>query len=110
MYQLINKDAVFQFLGEDPDFIKPILEIVLNVNLNELKQLDALYEAEEYEEVKIKCHKAKSAMGYVGSSHTKKILQTIELDVINTYPELKDDLKKDVDLLEVELKHFLEHL
>jgi len=110
MYELINKDVIYQFLGDDPELIRPMLELVLNNNLKELKNLDELFQSEEYEEVKIKCHKAKSAMGYVGSSHTKKILQAIEIDVKEAYPKMKTDLANDIVKLEEELKHFLEKL
>ncbi|WP_200979030.1 Hpt domain-containing protein [Echinicola sp. 20G] len=110
MYELINKDVIHQFLGDDPELIKPMLEMILHNNLPELNDLDKYFDEEQYDEVKIRCHKAKSAMGYVGSSHTQKILQEIEKDVKEVYPKKKNDLIKDIRLVEKELHQLLEDI
>ncbi|UCS95884.1 hypothetical protein KZP23_18660 [Echinicola marina] len=110
MYKLINKDVIFQFLGDNPELIKPMMEMVLNNNILDLKNLDQFYDQKNYEEVKLKCHKAKSAMGYVGSSQTKKLLQSIELDVRENFPKHKAELKEHIAILETELKKLLGEL
>ncbi|WP_246581600.1 Hpt domain-containing protein [Echinicola shivajiensis] len=110
MYKLINKDVIFQFLGDNPELIKPMMEMVLNNNILDLKDLDQFYDKGNFDEVKLKCHKAKSAMGYVGSSQTKKLLQSIEVDVKENYPNYKDELKEHITILEEELKQFLGEL
>ncbi|AWW28942.1 hypothetical protein DN752_01670 [Echinicola strongylocentroti] len=107
MYDLINKDVIFQFLGDDPELIRPMLEMVLNNSLPELDQLDALYQKCDYEEVRIKVHKAKSAIGYVGATSTRKLLQEIEKDVPNVYPKNIHSLKQDIEIIKKEITHFL---
>ncbi|AGA79524.1 Hpt domain-containing protein [Echinicola vietnamensis] len=107
MYELINKDVIFQFLGDDPELIRPMLEMVMNNNLTELDELDSLFDEGNYEEVRIKVHKAKSAMGYVGASSTKKMLQEIEKDVPNIYPQNITALKADIEIIKREISDFL---
>ncbi|QDH80658.1 Hpt domain-containing protein [Echinicola soli] len=110
MYELINKDVIFQFLGDDPELIRPMLEMVLNNNLTELEELDSLYQKGNYDEVRIKVHKAKSAMGYVGASSTKNLLQEIEKDVANTYPKNISALKAEIEIIKKEISDFLKSM
>ncbi|GGF26981.1 Hpt domain-containing protein [Echinicola rosea] len=110
MYELINKDVIFQFLGDDPELIRPMLEMMLNNSLTDLEDLDSLYQQGKYEEVRIKVHKGKSMMGYVGASSTKKMLQEIEKDVPNAYPRNINALKADIEILKNEISDFLKEI
>lgn len=110
MYQLINPQTIFQFFGdEDEDMLREMIQIILDTNFQDLKHLDQYYESGDLVMVKKKCHKAKPSMSYVGAMKTRKLLEEIERDLENSYPKYQE-LLKDLDILDSELRHFLEDL
>ncbi len=110
MYQLINSQTIFQYFGDDDkDMIKEMIQIILETNLSDLKELDSFYDQNDFVTVKKRCHKAKPSMSYVGAIDTRKLLEEIEADLENSR-ERYDLLKSQITIIEKELSDFLEKL
>ena len=110
MYKLINPQSIFQYFGEDDkEMIIEMINIIIDTNLHDLKQLDIFYENKDFDFVKKKCHKAKPSMSYIGALGTRKILENIESDLENSR-ELYQNLKENITIIEEELSHFIENL
>ncbi|WP_229802455.1 Hpt domain-containing protein [Echinicola pacifica] len=84
--------------------------MILNNSLPELEQLDELYENGDYESVRIKVHKAKSAMGYVGAQQTRQLLLEIEKGVKEVYPEKNAQLKSELEIVRQEVQQFISEI
>ncbi|MDN3670918.1 hypothetical protein QWY93_16495 [Echinicola jeungdonensis] len=110
MYKVIDKEVIFQFLGEDRDLLPQMMEMILTINLPELKGLPELYENGLYEDVRIKVHKAKSTMGYLGALEVKQLLQSMEKDIPTTFPEKYDKLQGFIITIEKELNNLIGEL
>ncbi len=108
MYKIIDKKVIFQFLGEDMDLLPQMLEMIMTINLPELKSLPDLYENGQYEDVRIKVHKAKSTMGYLGALSVKELLQAMEKDIPTTFPDKYALLHKYIIIIEKELTDFID--
>ncbi len=110
MYQLINSQTIFQYFGDDDkDMIKEMIQIILETNLSDLKELDSFYDQNDFVTVKKRCHKAKPSMSYVGALDTRKLLEEIEADLENSQ-ERYALLKSQIAIIEKELSDFLEKL
>jgi HPt (histidine-containing phosphotransfer) domain-containing protein len=107
MYQLISPQTIIQYFGDDDkDMLREMVQIILDTNLNDLKQLQPFYDAGDFGTIKKKCHKAKPSMSYVGAVDTRKILEQIEADLENSAPKYKM-LLEHIAIIEDELKNFL---
>lgn len=110
MYQIVNPQTIFQYFGDDDkEMIKEMIEIIIETNLHDLKELDQFYDQNDYATVKKRCHKAKPSMSYVGALETRKLLEAIEVDLENSRDNY-DLLKSQIIIIEQELKDFLEKL
>lgn len=107
MYELINAQTIFQYFGDDDkEMIREMIQIILETNLHDLKQLDVHYDEKDFVTIKKKCHKAKPSMSYIGAVDTRKMLEAIEADLENSYP-VYISLKNNIGLIEKELNDFL---
>ena len=53
MYQLISEKAIYQYFGDDdPDMIREMIEIILNTNIKDLKELESFYGVGDFATVK----------------------------------------------------------
>ncbi|WP_228527685.1 Hpt domain-containing protein [Pararhodonellum marinum] len=104
---LINEQSIYHFFGEDEEMMHQMLQIIINTNLKELKQLETLFQNEDYKMVKKKCHKSKPSMSYIGAIKTKKILEEIEADVLGSYPKKFQELDDHIQTIERELNEFM---
>ncbi len=110
MYQLINPQTIYQFFGDDDeDMLREMIHIILDTNFKDLKHLDQYYDSGDLIMVKKKCHKAKPSMSYVGAMKTRKILEEIEHNLENSYTKYQE-LLRDLDILDNELRDFLKNL
>ncbi|SNS45742.1 Hpt domain-containing protein [Belliella buryatensis] len=110
MYQIVNPQTIFQYFGDDDkEMIKEMIQIILETNLHDLKELDQYYDQNDYATVKKRCHKAKPSMSYVGALDTRKLLESIEADLENSRANY-DLLKSQISIIENELRDFLEKL
>jgi hypothetical protein len=67
----------------------------------------SVFEAGDFKTIKMRCHKGKSTMSYIGALQVRKILEEIEKDPENAYPAHSKQLQKDLKKVEEELKLFL---
>lgn len=110
MNEFINPQTIFQYFGDDDkEMIREMIQIILDTNLYDLKQLDVHYEEKDYLTVKKKCHKVKPSMSYIGAIDSRKMLESIEADLENSYP-IYMSLKRNIEMIEIELKDFLAKL
>ncbi|MFD2036162.1 Hpt domain-containing protein [Belliella marina] len=110
MYQLVNPQSIFQYFGDDDkEMLREMIQIILDTNLHDLKGLDQYYAERDFDSIKKKCHKAKPSMSYIGAIDTRKLLESIEKDLENSYPTF-EKLKLDIEIIEKELHTFLEGL
>ncbi|MCH7410900.1 Hpt domain-containing protein [Belliella sp. DSM 111904] len=110
MYNIVVPQTIYQFFGDDDvEMIKEMVQIIIDTNVQDLKEMDQYYDSKEYDIIKRKCHKAKPSMSYIGAIKTRKLLESIEEELENSRPTY-DLLKKDLEIIEFELKDFLAEL
>ncbi|EOZ98610.1 hypothetical protein A33Q_1264 [Indibacter alkaliphilus LW1] len=110
MYQLISPQTIIQYFGDDDEeMLREMIQIIIDTNLHDLKQLKQYYDNEEYAVIKKKCHKAKPSMSYVGAMKTRKLLEEIEGNLENSF-DTYQELLRQIDIIEQELKNFLKSI
>lgn len=110
MYQLISPQTIFQYFGDDDkEMLQEMIQIILDSNLQDLKNMDQLYNEKDWSMIKKRCHKAKPSMSYIGAMQTRKILESIESDLEGSQPKF-DELLQHIELIEKELHTFLDSL
>ena len=110
MYQFISEQSIYQYFGEDdPDMIVEMVQIIIETNIKDLKELDIFYKKGDFNTIKRRCHKAKPSMIYIGALKTRKILEEIEYSVEN-YQVLNTNLQTHLIKIETELNQFLKEL
>ena len=107
MYQLINEKTILQYFGnDDPVMLREMVQIIIDINLKELKNLNQSYLNADYSTIKKCCHKSKPSMSYIGALKTRKILEDIESDIENSH-ELYETLQSHLLVIEAELIKFM---
>jgi len=107
MYTLIHRETIFHYF-EDKEMAVQMVEIIMETNLKDLMNLPTLYTRKDFKKIKTRCHKGKSTMSYIGALQVRKLLEEIEKDPKNSYPEHKDQLHNYLQILERELQNFLD--
>lgn len=108
MYQIISEQTIFQYFGDDdPEMTKEMVQIILETNITDLKELGEFYKIKDFVTIKKRCHKAKPTMSYIGALKTRKILEEIESDLENS-EKLNETLQKHLVVIEQELEDFLQ--
>jgi HPt (histidine-containing phosphotransfer) domain-containing protein len=107
MYQIISEQSIYQYFGDDdPEMTREMIQIILDTNIKELKELNELYELKDFATIKKRCHKAKPTMSYIGAMRSRKLLEEIESN-IESSEELNNTLQEQLDLIILELNEFL---
>jgi HPt (histidine-containing phosphotransfer) domain-containing protein len=107
MYQIISEQSIYQYFGDDdPDMIREMIQIIIETNIKDLKELGSFYKDGDFETIKKRCHKAKPSMSYIGAVKTRKILEEIETNLENS-ASLNDSLQEHIRLIESELNAFV---
>jgi HPt (histidine-containing phosphotransfer) domain-containing protein len=107
MYQIISEQSIYQYFGDDdPDMLREMIQIILDTNIKDLKELSSFYRDEDYITIKKRCHKAKPSMSYIGAIKTRKTLEEIEANLENS-AALNVSLQEQLRLIETELKTFV---
>lgn len=110
MYKLISEQTIYQYFGDDdPDMIRSMINIILETNIQDLKELTSFYENDDFDSIKKRCHKAKPTMSYIGAIRSRKLLEEIEANLENSR-ELNQKLQEDLAIIDTELNQFLEKL
>lgn len=107
MYQLISEQSIYQYFGDDdPEMIREMIQIIIDTNIKDLKELGSFYKDGDFAAIKRRCHKAKPSMSYIGAIRTRKILEEIEANLENS-ASLNDSLQEQIRLIENELIEFI---
>jgi hypothetical protein len=107
MYRIISEQSIYQYFGkDDPKMICEMIQIILDTNIKDLKELGLFYEEEDYATIKNRCHKAKPSMSYIGAIKTRKTLEEIEANLENS-ASLNESLQEQIRLIETELSTFV---
>lgn len=107
MYKIISEQAIYQYFGDDdPDMIREMIQIILDTNIQDLKELDTFYAIHDFKTIKKRCHKAKPSMSYIGAVKTRKLLEDIEANLENS-EEINQKLQAEIRIIESELSQFL---
>lgn len=107
MYKLIDEKTILQYFGDDdPQMLKEMVQIIIDINLKELKELNQFYPIADFQTIKKRCHKSKPSMSYIGALKTRKILEEIESDIENSH-QLNDTLQSHLVIIEDELIKFM---
>jgi hypothetical protein len=110
MYQLISEQSIYQYFGDDdPDMVKTMIQIILDTNIPDLKELTDFYEKNDFVTIKKRIHKAKPTMSYIGALSTKKLMESIEENVQDSL-HLNKQLQSNLITIEKELREFLEKI
>jgi len=110
MYQIISEQSIYQYFGDDdPDMIREMIQIILDTNIKDLKELGSFYDDEDFVTIKKRCHKAKPSMSYIGAIKTRKTLEEIEANLENS-ALLNDSLQEQIQLIESELNLFVSRI
>jgi len=107
MYTIIHKGTIFHYFGDESEMAVQMVEVILDSNLKDLKQLPELFQQEKHDEIKVRCHKGKSTMSYIGALQVRKLLEEIEQDPKTQYPPNREQLARDLEVVEEELHDFL---
>lgn len=107
---MISPQVIYQFFGDDDnEMLKDMIEIILETNLKDLKELETAYEEKDFLTIKKRCHKAKPSMSYIGAVETRRLLEEIEQDMERSYNKYLE-LLKHIRIIEKELQEFLQNL
>lgn len=107
MYQVISEQSIYHYFGDDdPEMIREMIQIILDTNIKDLKELGLFYKEGDFATIKRRCHKAKPTMSYIGAIKTRKILEEIEANLENS-ASLNDSLQAQISLIEIELNEFV---
>lgn len=110
MYQIISEQSIYQYFGDDdPDMIREMIQIIIDTNIKDLKELGMFYDDGDYSTIKKRCHKAKPSMSYIGAIKTRKTLEEIEANLENS-AYLNDSLQEQIQLIESELNLFVSRI
>ncbi|SEI85425.1 hypothetical protein SAMN05192553_101548 [Cyclobacterium xiamenense] len=107
MYKQIKPDMIFHYFDQDIELINEILELVMDLNIQDLKQLMPLYDLGEIAAIKQKFHKSKPVFGFLGASGVNQHIEKIEEDIQNKFPIHHNELLVLLDELETDLQDFL---
>ncbi|EAZ82741.1 Hpt domain-containing protein [Algoriphagus machipongonensis] len=110
MYQLISEQSIYQYFGDDdPEMIQEMIQIILDTNIKDLKELDEFYHKGDFVTIKKRCHKAKPSMSYIGAIKTRKLLEEIEANLENSHDQ-NQVLQEHLDTIIAELDTFVSSL
>lgn len=107
MYQIISEQSIYQYFGDDdPEMIREMIQIIIDTNIKDLKELGLFYSDGDFSTIKKRCHKAKPSMSYIGAVKTRKTLEEIEANLENS-AVLNKSLQEQLQLIESELNLFI---
>lgn len=107
MYKQIKPDMIYHYFDQDIELIHEIIELVLELNVQDLKNLLPLYEAGQLSVIKKKFHRSKPILSLLGANRLNKKINALEKEITNNFPEIYPDFLKSLDELEQDLHFFL---
>ncbi|MEX2566348.1 MAG: hypothetical protein WD431_10425, partial [Cyclobacteriaceae bacterium] len=109
-YKQIKPDMIYHYFDQDIDLIYEIVELVMDLNIQDLKTLYPLYDLGEFQTIAKKFHKSKPVFSFLGAVSVNEVIEKIEKDVENHFPLLYQNLLGQLNDLEEDLKIFLKKI
>ena len=110
-YRVIDTDRLKTFAGNDPKFMRQVIEIFLKRTPEYMKELRAAVKDKDWKNIKMMSHKLKPTFTYVGMEDFTELVGSIEqyavkkdLDTINS---IMTEVWEDCQLAFDEFKDFL---
>ncbi|AEL28128.1 hypothetical protein [Cyclobacterium marinum] len=107
MYKQIKPDMIYHYFDEDIELIHEIIELVLELNVQDLKTLLPLYETGQLSAIKKKFHRSKPIFSLLGANLVNKKINALEKEITNNFSDIYPDFLKTLDELEQDLHFFL---
>jgi len=107
MYKQIKPDMIYHYFDQDIELIHEIIELVLELNVQDLKNLMPLYQEGEISQIKKKFHKSKPVFSLLGASNVNKIIVILEHNIDEQFPEKYPSFLEILKELEQDLHSFL---
>ena len=107
MYKQIKPDMIYHYFDQDTELIHEIIELVLELNVQDLKNLMPLYEEGQISIIKKKFHKSKPVFSLLGANNLNKSISALEYDIDDQFLEKYPFLLKNLNELEEDLNSFL---
>lgn len=107
MYKQIKPDMIYHYFDEDIELIHEIIELVLELNVQDLKTLLPLYESGQFNVIKKKFHRSKPVFSLLGANLVNKNINALEKEITKNFPEIYPEFLKSLDELEQDLHSFL---
>jgi septation ring formation regulator EzrA len=106
MYTLIEPERIFHFF-DDAESVDEMLRLILITNINELKELQQVYNSGDYVKARKICHKSKPTMVYLGALQVRDALENLERNIPDKFEYLYPAFLEDLTVLENEINTFL---
>ncbi|MDN3689980.1 Hpt domain-containing protein [Cyclobacterium jeungdonense] len=110
MYKQIKPDMIYHYFDQDLELIYEIIELVIDLNIQDLKNLMPLYDLGETTAIKQKFHKTKPVFGFLGATGINEHIEKIEADIPGLFPVYYQELLKKLFELEDDLHSFLKKI
>jgi len=107
MYKQIKPDMIYHYFDQDIELIHEIIELVLELNVQDLKNLMPLYQEGEISQIKKKFHKSKPVFSLLGATNVNKNIVVLEHGLDEQFPEKYAAFLETLEELEQELHSFL---
>ncbi len=106
-YSYIHTESIYQYFGkENPELVKELVTLIIEVNLEELRSLPDFYQQKDYATIKKRVHKSKPSLGYIGATKTLPLIRSIEAEPENSLENIQN-LLEHIEHISSELKSFL---
>ncbi|EPR71657.1 hypothetical protein [Cyclobacterium qasimii] len=107
MYKQIKPDMIYHYFDQDIELIHEIIELVLELNVQDLKNLMPLYQDGEINQIKKKFHKSKPVFSLLGANNVNKNIVILENNINTEFSEKYPAFLEALNELEQDLHSFL---
>jgi len=107
MYKQIKPDMIYYYFDQDIKLMHEIVELVLELNVQDLKNLMPLYKEGDVNLIKKKFHKSKPVFSLLGATNVNNSIAAVENNLNNNFSEKYHQFLVNLDELEMDLQSFL---
>lgn len=107
MYKQIKPDMIYYYFDQDIKLMHEIVELVLELNVQDLKNLMPLYKDGDVNLIKKKFHKSKPVFSLLGATNVNNSITAVEHNLNHNFSEKYNQLLVNLNELELDLQSFL---
>jgi hypothetical protein len=107
MYKQIKPDMIYYYFDQDTKLMHEIVELVLELNVQDLKNLMPLYKEGDVNLIKKKFHKSKPVFSLLGATNVNNSISAVEHNINDNFSEKYHQFLVKLDELEMDLQSFL---